>query len=131
MRTRIAVAAVAVAIGVTGAGVGGGMTSSSRAPVINAKRLFLKGKPTTGAMACGSCHALKAVGTHGKVGPSLDTLAKDDDVAAIITMIVSPNAEIVKGYPANVMPKNYAKTLTKREIRTLATWISRHSRHTG
>ena len=38
-------------------------------------------------------------------------------------MIVDPNAEIVKGYPPNVMPQNYEQLLSAKEIEDLAKYL--------
>ncbi|MSW96291.1 MAG: cytochrome c oxidase subunit II [Actinobacteria bacterium] len=101
------------------AGSGGTQTAS-----VDPKQLFVAGKPDTGALACGSCHVLKAAGTSGAVGPNLDTsLASDDRAAQIKEMIVAPNKEIVKGYGPNIMPANYGQTLTAQEIDALSAYI--------
>jgi mono/diheme cytochrome c family protein len=73
---------------------------------------------------CGGCHILAAAGSGGVTGPNLDEfLAPDDDAAAIEEMIVDPNAEIAKGYPANVMPQNYGQTISKKEIEQLVQYL--------
>ena len=38
-------------------------------------------------------------------------------------MIVDPNAEIAKGYPANVMPENFGETLSKKELEDLVKFL--------
>jgi mono/diheme cytochrome c family protein len=73
---------------------------------------------------CGGCHTLAAAGSGGVTGPNLDEfLAPDDNAAAVEEMIVDPNAEIAKGFPANVMPQNYGETLTKKEIEDLVQYL--------
>lgn len=73
---------------------------------------------------CGGCHTLAAAGSGGVTGPNLDEfLAPDDSAASIQEMIVDPNAEIAKGYPANVMPQNYGETLTPKEIKDLVQYL--------
>jgi mono/diheme cytochrome c family protein len=73
---------------------------------------------------CGGCHTLAAAKSGGVTGPNLDEiLAPNDDAAAIEEMIVKPNAEIVKGYPANVMPQNYGEALTPKEIEDLVQYL--------
>jgi mono/diheme cytochrome c family protein len=73
---------------------------------------------------CGGCHTLSAAGSGGVTGPNLDEfLAPDDNAAAIQEMIVDPNAEIAKGYPANVMPQNYGEILTPKEIKNLVQYL--------
>lgn len=73
---------------------------------------------------CGSCHALAAAGSTGTTGPDLnESLASDDDTQGIEEMIVDPNAEVIEGYAANVMPKNFGQTLSKTEIHQLAEFL--------
>jgi len=38
-------------------------------------------------------------------------------------MIVDPNAEIPKGYPANVMPQNFGQTLSPKELEQLVQFL--------
>jgi mono/diheme cytochrome c family protein len=73
---------------------------------------------------CGGCHTFAAAESGGVTGPNLDeAFAPDDDAAAIEEMIKDPNAEIVKGYPPNVMPQNYEQLLSAKEIEDLAKYL--------
>jgi len=73
---------------------------------------------------CGGCHTLAAAGSGGVTGPNLDEfLAPDDDAAAIEEMVVDPNAEVVKGYPPNVMPQNYGQMLSAKELEDLVQYL--------
>jgi mono/diheme cytochrome c family protein len=73
---------------------------------------------------CGGCHTLAAASSGGVTGPNLDeSLAPDDTPASIEKMIVDPNAEIVKGYPANVMPQNFGETISPKEIEQLVEYL--------
>jgi mono/diheme cytochrome c family protein len=73
---------------------------------------------------CGTCHTLAAANAGGTTGPNLDeALAPDDGAAAIEEMIVDPNAEIVKGYPANVMPSTFDQSLSKKELEDLVQYL--------
>jgi len=73
---------------------------------------------------CGGCHTLAAAGSGGVTGPNLDeSLAPADNAAAIEEMIVDPNAEVAKGYPANVMPQNYGEALTPKELEDLVQYL--------
>ena len=66
------------------------------------------------ANGCGGCHTLAAAGSTGAVGPNLDdVLGPDDHAAQIEKMITDPNADIAPGYPPNVMPQTFGKTLTQ------------------
>jgi cytochrome c oxidase subunit 2 len=109
--------ASAPAAGAGGAGAGGA------APAVNAKALFTQGETTTGATACGGCHKLADAGTAGGVGPDLDTVLKGKDAAFIKESIVNPNAEIAKGFNANIMPDNYEKLLNANELDALVKYL--------
>lgn len=140
MNTRVvgAIAAAVAVLGAVGCGSGGSATdatsstssgTSSTGSTIDARDLFVNGKPSTGALACGGCHALAAAGTTATLGPNLDKIATDDDAAALTEMIVDPNAEIVPGYTKDVMPQNYSETLTPAEVQALAVYIDESSEH--
>lgn len=73
---------------------------------------------------CGGCHTLAAAGSGGVTGPNLNEfLAPDDNAAGIEEMVKDPNAEIAEGYSANVMPQNYAQTISQKEIEQLVQFL--------
>jgi mono/diheme cytochrome c family protein len=72
---------------------------------------------------CGGCHTFAAAEAGGQVGPNLDEELPGESEAAVKEMITDPNAEIVKGYPANVMPQNYEQTLSPKEIEDLVKYL--------
>jgi mono/diheme cytochrome c family protein len=73
---------------------------------------------------CGNCHTFAAAESGGAAGPNLDEyLAPDDDAASIEEMIVDPNAEIAKGYAANVMPPNFGELLSPKELEDLIEFL--------
>jgi mono/diheme cytochrome c family protein len=77
---------------------------------------------------CGNCHTFAAAKSGGVTGPNLDeSLAADDDAAAIEKMIVDPNAEIVKGYQPNVMPPNFGELLSPKELEDLVQYLIENS----
>lgn len=77
---------------------------------------------------CGGCHTFAAAESGGVTGPNLDeSLASDDDAASIEEMIVDPNAEIVKGYPPNVMPQNFEQLLSPKELEDLVQYLIENS----
>jgi len=77
---------------------------------------------------CGGCHVFKAAGSGGVTGPPLESsLAPDDTTASIEEMIVNPNAEIVKGYPPNVMPQNFGQILSEKELEDLVQYLYENS----
>nr|WP_290669623.1 c-type cytochrome [Ardenticatena sp.] len=89
---------------------------------------------------CGGCHTMQDVaGMAGTVGPELTNIGA---VAAnriadpnytgeattpeeyILEAIVNPNAYVVEGFPANVMPQNFGETLSEEDINTLVEYLS-------
>jgi len=72
---------------------------------------------------CGGCHILSAAGSSGQIGPNLDTDLKGQDAAMIKESIVDPNKVIARGYGANIMPTNFANTLTPEEVDALVKYL--------
>lgn len=81
---------------------------------------------------CGGCHAFKAAGTNGTIGPNLDKVTADAKTAGqpIGTFtqdsIVNPNAFIAKGYSANVMPSTFGTSLSAKQIADLVAFIDQN-----
>ena len=73
--------------------------------------------------SCAGCHTFAAAEAGGVTGPNLDEELQGEDQAHVEEMIVDPNAEIVKGYPPNVMPQNYEQLLSAKEIEDLAKYL--------
>jgi cytochrome c oxidase subunit II len=77
---------------------------------------------------CGACHTLQAAKSTGKVGPDLDKLPAYAQQAGqplekfVRESIVNPGAYVEKGYPANVMPKNFA-SLPKAQLDALVKYL--------
>ncbi len=106
------------------AAAGGGGGGAPSGP-----QLAALGKQTfTGGAGCGACHTLADAGTTGTVGPNLGTMLKGQSQDEIRTSIVSPNAKITAGFPANVMPPNFAQTLSKQQIDGLVAYLSQVSK---
>ena len=132
---RLALAAVVVVLGVLVVfGVAqGGPPKSDPAPTgaalaASKTRIAKGGKDVREGMmefeseGCDRCHSIAATGADGKIGPRLDTLA-DDSVSTDVTNIVKPRADIVKGYPADLMPTDYAKRIKPDEIQAIAKFL--------
>ena len=98
-----------------------------KAPVVDAlalgRQIFTAGNPATQAVSCASCHTLKAAGAAGKVGPNLDAMLGGDDAAGIREMIVDPNKEVPKPYVKGVMPADYGKKLSAKELDALVKFV--------
>jgi mono/diheme cytochrome c family protein len=72
---------------------------------------------------CGGCHTLAAAGSGGVTGPDLDEVLPGQTTAMVEESIKDPNAQIAKGYPANVMPQNFGETISAKEIEQLAEYL--------
>jgi cytochrome c oxidase subunit 2 len=72
---------------------------------------------------CGGCHTLTAASSNGTIGPDLDTALKGQDADKIKEDIVDPNAEITKGYGANIMPPNFGQALSPEELDALVKYL--------
>lgn len=72
---------------------------------------------------CGGCHTLAAAESGGTVGPDLDEVLPGQSAKMIEESIADPNAAIAKGYPANVMPANFAQTLSAGELEDLVQYL--------
>jgi mono/diheme cytochrome c family protein len=72
---------------------------------------------------CGTCHTFVAAEAGGVTGPNLDEELPGESEAAVKKMITDPNAEIVKGYPPNVMPQTYEQELSSKELEDLVKYL--------
>jgi mono/diheme cytochrome c family protein len=72
---------------------------------------------------CNGCHTFAAAEAGGVTGPNLDEVLPGESEAAVSKMITDPNAEIVKGYPPNVMPQNYEQELSPKELEDLVKYL--------
>src|SRR5262245_31015212 len=84
-----------------------GTTTAPKLPAGNAAA----GKALFESKGCGACHTFKPAGTHGTIGPDLDSLkasaakAGQPFDAFIAESIMDPNAYIAPGYKPGIMPK--------------------------
>jgi mono/diheme cytochrome c family protein len=103
-----------------------GQSSGGQAPQLKGdalgEQIFVSGTPG-GAIACGSCHTMKAAGTSGTIGPNLDKELTADPPSATRESIVDPNKEIVPSYRANVMPSNYGTALTTQQLDAVVNYV--------
>ncbi len=106
--------------------------SSSAAPTAAAGKAVF-----TGSAGCSGCHTLAAAGATGTVGPNLDVRLRTDCASAaskqvrgatlnqcIHTAIVTPYKFIPSGYPAGIMPPNFAQRLSSSQIQSLVTFLA-------
>ena len=99
--------------------------AASGASAAEGKQVFL------GSSGCGSCHTLAAAGTTGTVGPNLGTDVVSNAKKAGMSLkayisesITKPNAFITPGFQPNIMPQNFAQTLTPTQIQSLVDFIA-------
>jgi cytochrome c oxidase subunit 2 len=87
------------------------------------------GKAAFTSNGCGSCHTFAPAKSTGKIGPDLDKLSTYAQQAGkpleqfVRESIVNPDAYVEKGYPANVMPKNFA-SLPKDQLDGLVMFLT-------
>ena len=82
------------------------------------------------AAGCAGCHTFAPAGSNGTIGPSLNELktqagnmeAGKSAEDYVRESIEDPNAFVVKGYSANVMPQFKGK-LTDQQIQALVQYI--------
>jgi mono/diheme cytochrome c family protein len=72
---------------------------------------------------CGGCHTLAAAKSGGVTGPDFNKVLPGQSAALIKESILNPNAKITKGYPANVMPQNFATIIKPNEINELVEYL--------
>lgn len=91
-----------------------------------------KGKELAAGLACASCHTADG---KASVGPTWKGLAGHDvelaaggtvkaDDAYIKESITNPNAKVVKGFAAGVMPQTFGTQLTPEQIDQLVAYIN-------
>jgi mono/diheme cytochrome c family protein len=86
------------------------------------------------ASQCAGCHTFKPAGTTATVGPKLDNLPADAQKANRGTLaqyvhesIVDPNAYVVPGFSAGLMPQNFAQVLKPQQIADLVAFLTQPS----
>jgi mono/diheme cytochrome c family protein len=87
---------------------------------------------TTGAQiftaaGCAGCHTLSKAGATGNIGPSLNDLASSPDIKGspedyVRESVLDPNAVVVKGFQAGVMPSFKGK-LSDKQIQALVQYL--------
>jgi len=80
---------------------------------------------------CGGCHTLAAAKSGGTVGPNLDEVLPGQSAATIEQDVAEPNASIAKGFPPNVMPADYAQSLTPKELEDLVQYLLESTKSGG
>jgi cytochrome c551/c552 len=114
-----------------GGGGGGGTQTTTSGSGGGGGGGAANGKSLFASNGCVSCHTYKPAGSKASVGPDLDKLAsyakkaKKPLPAFTEESIVSPNAYVESGFPANVMP-SFA-SLSKTQVDALVTFLTKGS----
>lgn len=133
---RIALAALVVLVmGAAIAGIGMGEAPAERqaappADAVAAAKLRIAGAGAAAARGralfedegCDRCHSIAASGADGKLGPRLDAI--DDDAEDIAEAIVDPRDDIADGFPEKLMPDDYGRRLSDRQVADLAVFVA-------
>ena len=72
---------------------------------------------------CGSCHALSAASATGALGPDLDLTLQGQEAAEIEESIVNPDAKIVDGFDAGIMPGTYGEEIAPEDLEALVAYL--------
>lgn len=80
---------------------------------------------------CLSCHSLDGSisvgptwkGLYGETQQLADGSTVTVDDAYLLTAIIKPNAQLVAGFPANVMPQNFLDTLSEQQLADIVAFI--------
>ena len=133
-RTALALVVIA-ALGCAIAGIGMGESRAERQPAPSAAAVAAakqriaaggasvrRGRALFTEQGCDRCHSIAAIGAGGKLGPRLDTLDRklDDNVESI----ADPRHDIIEGFPAKLMPTDYAKRLGDADVQALAAFVT-------
>ena len=123
--------------GAAGSSSASGSSSSGSAGAGSATSAAAGKVVFTGVGGCAACHTLAAAGATGVVGPNLDQRLRSDCQnpasqkirgttlsQCVDTAITKPYAYIPSGYSANVMPSNFAQTLSSTQIQGLVSFLS-------
>lgn len=92
------------------------------------------GKAVFAANGCSACHTFKPAGASGTVGPNLGHLAADATkanrgslVQYTTESIVTPNAYVVPGFSASIMPQDFGTKLSKKQLADLVAFLTKPS----
>jgi cytochrome c2 len=108
-------------------------STTAAAPTGNATA----GKAVFASSGCAACHTFTPAGAKGTVGPNLDKLASEaaafhQPVGAFArTQIVTPDTFRAPGFPAGVMPKTFATSLTKTQLDDLVAFVTQGTAAAG
>lgn len=73
---------------------------------------------------CTACHTLATSASVGNVGPNLDDELPGQSPDQIHESIVDPEAEIVQGFSAGIMPTTYGDSIPADDLEILVNYLS-------
>jgi cytochrome c oxidase subunit II len=103
--------------------------SNGQAKAITSPNTGVAGAAVFKNNQCGACHTLAAAGASATTGPDLGKLPALAQKAGkpladfVRQSIVDPNAYIAPGYPKNVMPQTFGKSLSKQQLDVLVQYL--------
>jgi mono/diheme cytochrome c family protein len=77
---------------------------------------------------CSGCHTLATAGAKGTTGPDLDQKLPGMSAAEVTKSIVDPNAKISPGYPPNVMPDTFGKSISSQDLKNLVSFMLKYAK---
>ena len=103
----------------------------SETEVVATEPAQLQGSAIFGSYDCGICHILDDAGGFGKVGPTLEGIGETastrdagvDARAYLLKSIMSPDAFVVAGYSAGIMPQDFNDRISPEELEVLVDYL--------
>jgi mono/diheme cytochrome c family protein len=108
--------AAALAFAVVLAATAGGRAPSPRPTPRAVAAAPSAGRAVFARMGCGSCHTLKAAGSRGVIGPSLDDALAHHGATSLKAKITRPG-------PGTVMPQDFARRMSATELAGLVDFL--------
>lgn len=72
---------------------------------------------------CGGCH--KIAGEQGAIGPDLTRIGARRKADYLARAVMDPDADLAQGFPAGMMPKDYADKMTAGELHLLVEFMAK------
>ena len=99
-------------------------TSTTAQPPAATQGDAAAGKDLFSSQGCSGCHALKAAGSNGAIGPDLDQALQGKDAAFVRESILDPNKEVAQGYQPNIMPSTFKDSLSPKQVDDLVAFLT-------
>ncbi len=109
--------------GKPGGGAAAAAAEAKTAQAAGGGKVAAEGEQLFAEQGCDGCHALKAAGAAGDIGPDLDQVLPGMTPAEIKQLIVNP--------PGDIMPKDFGQKLSPQELDTLVSFLSQSTQGGG